>query len=221
MDKKIFLQIYDAASMQRWNDQIKIVEFSELDKQAHKMILAYVLGKFESEINNEIKWAEIIKIGLFEYFQRIVLTDLKPPLFYRIKKDRRKYHNLNRWVYDQIEPAIISLGENFCVDFRNFLLKTEEGVEDIHNKIVNAAHFYVTKWEFDIISRLGPQGFQVEEIKNNIESTQKNYDDLYCVKKLINSKSLRNFIDICGQLRFQVRWSHLYECPKLQFWAIC
>lgn len=214
MEKQLFLKIYDAASMQRWNDQIKVIEFNELDKQAHKMVLAYILGKFEQEVNDNINWIKIIKIGLFEYFQRIVLTDLKPPLFYRIKKDKDKYHDLNKWTYQQIEPVIRSLGKEFCEEFKNFLLQIEEGIEDINNNVINAAHFYITKWEFDIIQSMGPQGFQIEEIKENIEETQNKYNKLYSVKKLNNSSQLRNFIDVCGQLRFQVRWSHLYRVPR-------
>ncbi len=200
--------------MQRWNDQIKIVEFSELDKQAQKMLVAYTLGKFEKEVNKDVEWAKIIKIGLFEYFQRIVLTDLKPPLFYRIKKDKEKYHDLNKWVYRQIEPAIVSMGSKFCDEFKHFLFQTEQGTEDINNKIVNAAHFYVTKWEFDIISNLCPQGFPVEDIKQNISLTQEKYRNLYSMKELLSSTRLKDFVNICGQLRFQVRWSHLYRVPK-------
>ncbi len=211
----LFLKIFDAASMQRWNDQIKVIEFSELDKQAHKMILAYILTKFEEEKNSEVDWIKVIKIGLFEYFQRIVLTDLKPPLFYRIKKDRKKYHALNEWVYDEIEPFISPLGKNFCTEFKKFLLETElNKKEDINRQIVNAAHFYVTKWEFDIIENVNPKGFQIEEIKRDIKLKQEEYRHLYSMKELISSTQLIDFLNICGQLRFQVRWSHLYRVPK-------
>ncbi len=214
MDRRLLLKIFDAASMQRWNDQIKIVEFSELDKQAHKMLVAYILGKFEQETDKKVDWASIIKIGLFEYFQRIVLTDLKPPLFYRIKEDKKKYHELNKWVYRQIEPSISSLGPEFCKEFKEYLSETEKDTEDINKKIINAAHFFVTKWEFDIISNLSPRGFQVEDIKKNISATQEKYRDLYSMKELLSSTKLMDFVNICGQLRFQVRWSHLYRVPK-------
>jgi len=44
MIRKAFLEkIFDAANMQRWNDKIRPVELRELDKQAHKMIIAYFL----------------------------------------------------------------------------------------------------------------------------------------------------------------------------------
>ena len=95
MIKKALLEtIYDAASMQRWNDKVRPVDLRELDKQAHKMIIAYVIGK-EEERENEVDWCEIIEGGIFEFLQRLILTDLKPQIFNEIKKDRGKYKRLN------------------------------------------------------------------------------------------------------------------------------
>jgi len=210
--KPLLLKIYEAASMQRWNDQIRTVELTELDKQAHKMIAAYVLGKFdESESNRQIKWTSIIEAGLFEFLQRIVLTDLKPPLFYEIKQDKEKYSKLNTWVYDRIYPFIGCLGDDFCTRFKNYIMGSNENSE---RKIIGAAHFYITKWEFDIIQQFNPHGYQVKEIKNSIKKEQEKYNNIAGMKKLTRSKELTAFIDICGQLRFQVRWSHLYRVPK-------
>ena len=210
--KPLLLKIYEAASMQRWNDQIRTVELTELDKQAHKMIAAYVLGKFEeSESIRQINWTSIIEAGLFEFLQRIVLTDLKPPLFYEIKQDKEKYSKLNIWVYDRIYPFIECLGEDFCTRFKNYIMNFNENIE---RKIIGAAHFYITKWEFDIIQQFNPHGYQVKEIKNSIKKEQEKYNNIAGMKKLTRSKELTAFIDICGQLRFQVRWSHLYRVPK-------
>ena len=38
--KSLLLKIFDAAYMQRWNDKIRPIELIELDKQAHKMVIA-------------------------------------------------------------------------------------------------------------------------------------------------------------------------------------
>ena len=153
--KQLLLKIYEAASMQRWNDQIKLVRLTELDKQAHKMVVAFCLGKCQEKINTRgFNWLEIIEAGIFEYLQRIVLTDLKPPLFHRIKEDRAKYKQLNRWVYQKIEEAIKPLGKNFCQRFEKYLFDTERNV---NRRIISAAHFYATKWEFDIIERANPK----------------------------------------------------------------
>ena len=81
MITKAFLEkIYEAASMQRWNDKVRPVDLRELDKQAHKMIIAYVIGKEEERVN-EVDWCEIIEGGIFEFLQRLILTDLKPQIF--------------------------------------------------------------------------------------------------------------------------------------------
>ena len=80
--KALLLKIFDAAYMQRWNDKVRPVEMIELDKQAHKMIIAYFLGKFE-ENTKGFNWIEIIEGGIFELLQRLVITDLKPRYFIR------------------------------------------------------------------------------------------------------------------------------------------
>lgn len=75
--------IYEAASMQRWNDHNRPHKgFTELDKQAQKMFFAYVLAKFEeADRNVEIDWTKLIEGGMFEFFRRILLTDITLPNF--------------------------------------------------------------------------------------------------------------------------------------------
>ncbi|MGN1038125.1 MAG: phosphohydrolase, partial [Mailhella sp.] len=42
--RKSLLQfIFSGASMRRWNDKLRPVELFEIDKQAHKMIVAFLL----------------------------------------------------------------------------------------------------------------------------------------------------------------------------------
>jgi len=210
--KPLLLKIYEAASMQRWNDQIRTVELTELDKQAHKMLIAYALAKCEEDSGNKnLDWIQIIEAGIFEFLQRSVLTDLKPPLFHRIKEDKEKYKQLNEWVYKRTEPVISALGQKFCSRFKSYLHDTKR---NLNRRIISASHFYATKWEFDIIERANPGGHLIEEIRQDIKSKQEKYYDLSSMQKLLNSQNLKDFIDICGQLRFQIRWSHLHRVPK-------
>ncbi len=215
----LLLKIYEAASMQRWNDQIKTVEFTELDKQAHKMIVAYILGRCEEDLGAEAKekveldWISIIETGIFDFLKRIVLTDLKPPLIYKIKEDKKKYRKLNQWVFDRVSPFIQVMGSSFVEKLKSHLFNTEEVLE---TRIVNAAHFYITEWEFSIINQSSPRNFLFEEIDQSIKREQEEYQDLRCMKYFLKeeNKNLRDFADIAGQLRFQQRWSHLYRIPK-------
>jgi putative hydrolase of HD superfamily len=208
--KGLLLKIMDAANMQRWNDKIRPVELTELDKQAHKMIIAYFLGKFDED-QEGIDWQEIIEGGIFGLLQRLVITDLKPQIFYKIKEDRDKYRKLNAWVYKELEPVLSPLGNEFCSKFQEFF---SDSPESINTRILDAAHFYATKWEFDIIERAHPGGYEIAEIKSNLQAEQEKYYDLKGIQQFALYEKLRNFIDLCGQLRFQLRWSHIHRVPK-------
>ena len=49
MIENLIERFFKAATMERWNDHIRPVQLTELDKQAHKMIIAYVLAKIEED----------------------------------------------------------------------------------------------------------------------------------------------------------------------------
>ncbi|MBI5640621.1 MAG: HD domain-containing protein [Nitrospirae bacterium] len=208
--KALLLKIFDAAYMQRWNDKVRPVELVELDKQAHKMVIAFFLGKFQEQ-EPGFSWLQVIEGGLFELLQRLVITDLKPPIFYKIKADKEKYRRLNEWVYNEIEPIISPLGRDFCKRFRHYF---SESGDNINKKVLGAAHFYATKWEFNIIDRANPEGYEIAAIRQELEKKQAYYADLKGMVQLIDHIRYRNFIDLCGQLRFQARWANLHRVPK-------
>lgn len=208
--KSLLLKVFDAAYIQRWNDRVRPVEFVELDKQAHKMVIAYFLGKFEEGAEG-FSWSEIIEGGLFELLQRIVLTDLKPPIFYRIKEDAHKYRQLNDWMYKELEPVLSPLGRDFCTVFQEYFLDERE---NINRKILHAAHYYATQWEFNIIEKIHPHSFEMEKIKNRLREKQDEYQGLKGMEQLMLNENYRYFLDMCGQLRFQLRWANLHRVPK-------
>jgi putative hydrolase of HD superfamily len=210
IEKAFILEIFNAAAMQRWNDKIRPVELKELDKQAHKMTIAYFLGKFEEDTEG-FNWIEIIEGGLFEFLERLVITDLKPQIFNRIKEDRNKYKELHQWVFKKLEPIIAPLGQAFIERFQHYFTINDN---TINKRIMNAAHFYATRWEFDIIERTNPNGYEIPTIKGFLQQRQERYYDLAGIQQLALYEKYRNFIDLCGQLRFQYRWSHINMIPR-------
>jgi len=208
--KEFILEIFKAAAMQRWNDKIRPVELKELDKQAHKMIIAYFLGKFEEETEG-FDWSEIIEGGLFEFLERLVITDLKPQIFNRIKEDQAKYRELNRWVFKKLEPIIAPLGSDFSGRFQHYFTSNDN---TINKRIINAAHFYATRWEFGIIERASPDGYEIPAIRGFLQQKQERYYALAGIQQLALYEKYRNFVDLCGQLRFQFRWSHINMIPR-------
>ena len=210
--KAVLLKMFDAASMQRWNDKIRPVELHELDKQAHKMIIAFILGKIEETSSSVgFDWLRLIEGGIFEFFYRTVLTDLKPQLFDRISEKRILYKKINEWVVSQIEPILKSVDKNFFSKFEEYIMAEEE---DINRNILGAAHAYATDWEFSIIERFNPQGFEINEIKRKLGKRKESYRDLYCMQQLAFNFDLKDFINLCGELRFQIRWSHIALFPR-------
>ena len=203
--KGLILKTFSAASIQRWNDRLRPMELTELDKQAHKMIIAYVLGKI-NEDNGNFTWQELIENGIFEFLQRVELTDLKPPILYKIKEHKGEYDQLKKWIYGRLSPVIEPVKGNFAARFQDYFENRERSFPA---KIIGAAHIYATQFEFDIISRINPMYSEMEEIKNDILSRRRKYSELKGAKQLETDIGLAKFISLCGQLRFQLRWGNI------------
>lgn len=211
--KNILERFFSLASMQRWNDHLRTLDFTELDKQGHKMILCYVFSKIEEETSNDLfNWNEVIDAIIFEMLQRAVITDLKPELFYRIKNDTPKYIELNKWIFAQIKPELDSVSKDLSQKFISYF--QNEYINDVNRKIVSAAHFYSTKWEYDIIEPFNRAGLDMNTTKRELARRQEEFNDLEGFKRAILSAGLKQFIDLCGQLRFQQRWSHIHRVPR-------
>ena len=76
--KPLLELLYEAAHIQRWSDHMRPSQgFTELDKQAHKMIFAYRARFEEDERKAVINWPHLIEGGIFEFLHRIVRTDIK------------------------------------------------------------------------------------------------------------------------------------------------
>ena len=211
MIENLIERFYEAASMNRWNDHIRPVELTELDKQAHKMVIAYVIAKFEEKDRSaKINWQKLIEGGIFEFMHRTILTDIKPPVFHKMMEE--KGEELNNYVLEKLEEDFNGLKKDFKKNFKKYLFETKYA--RIEKRILKAAHYMATNWEFKIIYHTSPFIYGIEETKEAIENQIKDHYDLIGVQKLsLNKKSL-GFIDLCGQLRFQERWAHSPRVPK-------
>ena len=167
MRKGLIERFYEAASIQRWNDHVRPFELTELDKQAHKMIISYVLAKFEqTERGKQIDWNLLIEGGMFEFLQRVMLTDLKPPVYHRLMQTKRK--ELNRWVLQQLDPDICEIPGGFRDRFVAYF--EEEGHAVLERRILRASHYLATNWEFKIIYNLTPFIYGIEQTKQELEN---------------------------------------------------
>ena len=209
VEKDLLIELFQAAEMRRWNDKLCPVPLTELDKQGHKMTIAYVLGKF-AEQDGGFSWTEVIEGGLFEYFERLTLTDIKPQVFERIKASDETFTELKKEVYTRFAPLIVDL-DGLDERFEAYLFHPQDS---INRKILDAAHFYATKWEFDIIKHENWNDYEIDEIQRGLQRRQEALSDVEGLQKLALFPTYRSFVDLCGRLRFQVRWGQLYRVPR-------
>lgn len=211
IQKELIEKIYVAASMQRWLDHIRPVEFTELDKQAHKMIIAFVIGKVEEGIHGKgrLDWIKLIEGGLFEFLQRVVLTDIKPPIFNRIKTKHGDV--LNRLMLENLSRTMEGT-KGLKTRFESYL--TNPGEASFEKRVLKAAHDLATLWEFRMIYELNQNIYGIDGTKRRIENEVEAHYSLAGVQQIVLYKKSQGFIDLCGQLRFQQRWAQTQRIPK-------
>lgn len=209
---KSFIEfLYEAAHIQRWNEHIRPSGFTELDKQAHKMMIVYVLARHEEDDHGaEINWRLLIEGGIFEFMQRNALTDIKPPIFHEMMRVYGK--ELNEWVYQELRRRIPDIQNDFMQKMQRYF--EEPGYAAMEKKLLRAAHYLATKWEFELIYHFNEGIYGSEDTKALIENELEDHYDLAAVKKLALKGKSSKFIDLVGQLRFQKRWAQSPRVPE-------
>jgi putative hydrolases of HD superfamily len=217
--RKSLLQfVFSGSFMKRWNDKLRPMELVEVDKQAHKMIVAWVLYRLNTEglpPGERIRAGEeIIEGGIFDYLYRLIITDIKPPVFYQIKNNPAHYKQLTEWVLEQLQPRVQPLGPEFWSRLRGYV-QLPEG-SGLSRDILSAAHMYASSWEFKLIRGLALWDDEMEEIEAGFENGLKRYAHLKGMDELMGGPStpLGRFAYLCGQLRFQKRWSQTPRIPE-------
>ena len=207
INPKIIDYIFSSASIQRWNDYPRMVELVELDKQAHKFIIAYFIAKLENDVN----YTHLIEAGIFEFLRRIVVTDIRPDVFRKALQKKSK--EINSWVISKLAPSLKD------IDNGMFLQKFEEYLNDssMYKKerfILKAASYLSTKWEFSIVYQTSAFLNDIEDVKKSVEEEIEDYYELIGVRKIALNKKLAKIIDLSGRLRFQKRWAQTPRIPE-------
>lgn len=207
INPRIIDYIFSSASIQRWNDYPRMVELVELDKQAHKFIIAYFIAKLETDIN----YTHLIEAGIFEFLRRVVVTDIRPDVFRKALQKKSK--EINSWVISKLTPSLKD------IDNGTFLQKFEEYLSnsDMYKKerfILKAASYLATKWEFSIVYQTSQFLNDIEDVKKSVDEELEDYYELIGVRKIALNKKLAKIIDLSGRLRFQKRWAQTPRIPE-------
>ncbi len=212
MLKKSFIEIlFRGFSIQRWNDKLRPWDFVQMDKHAHKMIIAWALAKYEEMQGAEFNSLDIVKGGVYELLRRIVISDMPSPVYKEIEKNSELMAKIDNMVFKEVRPSLGS--ETVREEFANYL-HNPDFIDPHSRKILDAAHKYASYWEFQIIRKVNPDGYQIEDITMQLGKDVESYNDLLGIRYLKKNHKIKNFVDLCGQMRYQYRWGHLPRIPK-------
>jgi putative hydrolase of HD superfamily len=81
-------------------------------------------------------------------------------------------------------------------------------------KILDAAHIYSTYYEFLLVRNANPEGYKIDHIHKELVNEIEKYKDLKGIQNILNKQKIKNFVDLTGELRYQVRWGHLPRIPN-------
>ena len=108
--------IFKAACISRWNDYPRMTELVELDKQAHKFIIAYFLAKLEKDVDMSV----VLEGGIFEFLSRVIVTDIRPDVYHEML--RQKKEQIDSWVLSKLEPMIKDIDDgSFLKRYQKYL----------------------------------------------------------------------------------------------------
>lgn len=217
ISKKLVLKIFEAFSIERWNDLIRPFDLIEMDKAAEKMVLAYILGKFEENAGRRINWNWLINASFFDLLKKISLCDIKAPVQALIRSEYpNEYMRLNEWVLNQYRTLI----EDDTL-FSNFTLYIGQKAGSIPipesdrltYHVYQAAHKYSTVRELEMIKPVN-EYVRLEKIEHELNHDMQKYLDLRGLQLLMTKQRPYQFLLKIEQLRFQRRWNQTPRIPN-------
>lgn len=213
ISKKLVLKIFEAFSIERWTDLVRPFDLIEMDKCGEKMVLAYLIAKYEENKGIEIDWEWMIYAAIFELFRKISLCDIKSPVQRKIKTEYpEEYKRLNEWVLAQYKNI---LDKDLFNQFEHYITtKNDQPTLLTHTeRIFAAAHRYSALRECEMLAIVN-EPYRVDSILSTLYADLQPYMDLVGLQMLLSKQKIYKLLLVVEQLRFQVRWNQTPRVPK-------
>ncbi|MDY5122346.1 MAG: HD domain-containing protein [Treponema sp.] len=224
MEKKLALKIFEGFSIQRWTDLVRPFDLVEMDKESEKMVIAYILGKYEEHKGKHIDWYWMIYASLFDLLKKIALCDIKAPVQQMLKKEfPDEYLRLNEWVLNQYKSLITD--EELFSNFTIYIGQKAGSIPVLTElndtlRVYNAAHKYSTIRELEMLSVVNERE-RITGIDSQLRTEIQEYLDLEGLQKLITHQKDFDFLLKIEQLRFQTRWNQTPRVPGTSVLGHC
>ena len=224
MEKDFAIKIFEGFSIQRWNDLVRPFDLVEMDKAAEKMIIAYIIGKYEEKKGFHIDWNWMIYASIFDLLKKIALCDIKAPVQQMLKREfPQEYLRLNEWVLNQYKNLIKD--QKLFSQFTIYIGQKagsfnipEELNKSFH--VYSAAHKYSTMRELEMLSVVNEKD-RLFKIDSDLKKEIQPYLDLEGLQKLMTHQKEFDFLLKIEQLRFQTRWNQTPRIPQTSVLGHC
>lgn len=219
----LILKMFEAFSIERWNDLIRPFDLIEMDKAAEKMVIAYIIGKFEENAGKKINWQWMMNASLFDLLKKIALCDIKAPVQDLIKSEYpSEYLKLNEWVLNQYRPFMDDgLFSKFTIYIgqKAASIPIPEG-DILTSRVYAAAHKYSTMRELQMIFPVN-EAVRLVRIERELNETLSAFMDLRGLQLLMTKQRPFEFLLKIEQLRFQRRWNQTPRVPHTSVLGHC
>lgn len=223
-NQKFALKLFEGFSIQRWTDLVRPFDLVEMDKAAEKMVLAYIIGKYEENEGHYVDWLWMIYASLFDLLSKISLCDIKAPVLDMLKREfSQEYFHLNEWVLKTYKPVLL---DNEL--FSRFTIYTGQkagqiGVPEkslLASKIFSAANKFATLRELQMLKTVN-EAERLEQINTELQAQIQHYLDLQGMQNLVTHQRSYSLLLKIEQLRFQIRWNQTPRVPKTSVLGHC
>ena len=214
MKKEFALKLFEAFSIERWNDLARPFALSEMDKQAERTLCAYIIGKYQEARGEAIDWTRIIWASMFDLLLKISLCDIKSPVRRLIKDEHpAEWQKLCQWVFEGYRELIED--DELLAMFARWLDESAcaMGAGDTTDRVFRAAHKYATYRELEMISLVN-EAERLSTIREQLEEEIEGFGDLEGLRLLMSGQKPFQLLLKIEQLRFQTRWNQTPRVPK-------
>jgi len=194
--KALIQRLFEAFSIRRWNDQIHPTDLMEMDKHGHKMAIVYCLARWEDNLGGEVDWNNLIRGGLYELLRRVVLSDIKSPVYRRIRTEHPSvFARLSNWVFEQLKPQLPD--EEIRSELHDYLHK-DSFLDPLSQRLLAAGHVFASYWEFQIIRHSSPPNAQMAELDSLMHVDLEPHRRIPGMRKLMSQHPTSRFVDRVG-----------------------
>jgi len=218
VQQELLERLNRACTTQRWTDHLRPFDLTVQGKHAHMMTIAWVLGKQQETGGQELDWdsfwVRVVEGGLFELLRKCVILDLKSQLFARLRNESGD--KLNEYAFGVLEPEMRGIAGDPFGRFKSYFSDAASSAEHkLARDVLRAASCLATAWEFNVIENANAFMPDAAESRLNIERDKKNHQFLPGFSAIDRRENdTARFVDLCGRLRFQERWSHTPIVPR-------